>query len=457
MTAVIALGAGVRPPAPTSPRGASGGATTVYDDSRNAFGRALGNLDPARWRRMLEGKRLFVRRWLPAEEGRREGRGLGPLYNADSCAACHFKDGRGRRPGEETAGTPVLLYRLGEARRLSDHALVWRQPPELGGQLQDRGTGVEAEGVVAVSYRSVAGLYPDGAAYSLRQPRYRLRLLRDGGGPEADPPPSLHLSPRLPPSLIGLGLLEAVPEARILAREDPRDLDGDGISGRANWIPAGGGRYLGRFGWKAGQPSLEGQTATAFYEDMGLTSPPMPGKACPTAGEGCERGSEPELSQRQLDLITDYLRLLAPPAQRPASRFQGARGKALFTEIGCTSCHLPTLMTADPAADPAVLPELAGQRIQPFTDLLLHDMGSGLADGVPEHGADGREWRTAPLWGIGLLAKVSGELFLLHDGRARSFEEAILWHGGEGQAARDAFVALPEKDRSAVLDFLDTL
>ena len=390
----------------------SGGDTTVFDATRNAFGRSLANLRPERWPLVRSGKSLFLRTWDEPL--------LGPLFNATSCAGCHFKDGRGQPPAQGSA-LPLLL-------RLSIPGPRGSVVPEprYGGQLQDRAlTGHIPEGRVEVLDRLERGRYPDGTPYLLRRPRYRLSALRSG-----PLHPHARLSPRMPPSLLGLGLLEAVPEADLLARADPQDSDRDGIAGRA--APA-----AGRFGWKASAPSLEHQIAQALREDLGIQ---------PT-----------EIERDALRRLAAYTRLLAVPARRNWDRPEVRRGEALFERTGCAACHLPELRTR---AD-AEVPELAGQTIHPYTDLLLHDLGAGLADlrrdGAPDRSREGRSWRTAPLWGLGLLQTVSGEVRLLHDGRARTPEEAILWHGGEARAARRAFKRLPVRDRQALLAFLDSL
>jgi CxxC motif-containing protein (DUF1111 family) len=300
----------------------------------------------------------------------------------------------------------------------------------------------------------------DGEIVSLRAPRYAI----------ADPAygplhPEVMLSPRVAPPMIGLGLLEAVAAEDILAAADPDDADRDGISGRPNrvWDLASGQVRLGRFGWKAGEPSIAQQSGLAMAGDIGIGNPtaPAPFGDCTAAEAACRAapdGNSPqydelEAPQEVMDQIVFYSRHLAVPARRAVNDPAVLAGKRLFYEAGCTGCHRPKLATR---RDWEVA-ELAGQLIWPYTDLLLHDMGEGLADGRPEGVASGREWRTAPLWGIGLTAEVSGHTQFLHDGRARSLTEAILWHGGEAQAARDAFAALPAAERAALLAFLGSL
>jgi CxxC motif-containing protein (DUF1111 family) len=288
--------------------------------------------------------------------------------------------------------------------------------------------------------------------YSLRRPRYELVDLAFGSLGEG-----AMLSPRVAPAVIGLGLLEAVPRATLEALADPDDRDGDGISGRVNRIANDDGTTrAGRFGWKANVASLREQNAGAALGDLGLTTPELPVENCPPVQTSCAAaptGGSPEISAEFLDKLTLYTRLLAVPAQRDSGDWRVRHGQRLFREAGCAACHLPTLRTGPDAP----LPELVDQTFHPFTDLLLHDMGDELADGRPDHDADGREWRTPPLWGIGLVEIVNGHSFLLHDGRARDLAEAILWHGGEGAAAREAFRTMSAEDRAALLRFLASL
>jgi CxxC motif-containing protein (DUF1111 family) len=266
------------------------------------------------------------------------------------------------------------------------------------------------------------------------------------------------ISPRVAPQVIGLGLLEAVTEDTLVGLADPFDADGDGISGRVSHLPnpERSGTTVGRFGWKANQPSIRQQVAGAFLGDMGITSPVNPAEDCTAVELECAAapsGGSPEIPEARLADVVLYSRLLAVPARRDLDEPQVLRGEDMFEELGCATCHRPSLETGAFES----LPELAHQVIRPFTDLLLHDMGPELADGRPDHEASGSEWRTPPLWGIGLLHTVNGHTRLLHDGRARNAEEAVLWHDGEARASRDAFVAARAGDRAALLRFLESL
>lgn len=423
----------------------SGGSTTVFDSSHNAFGHGLGNMERSRWMQLREGKRLFMRDWAAHSPGM-----AGPLSNASGCGACHFKDGRGR-PLPDPGPEAPLLVRLSVP---SPDSPTGSLEPVYGGQLNDQAApGVPAEGTVEVSYVRLMGRYADGTPYTLRKPSYRITGL--AYGPLA---PQAMLSPRIPAPVFGLGLLEAIAEDAIVARADPEDRDGDGVSGRPNRVFSvrTGEAALGRFGWKANQPSLEQQVASAFSEDLGLTSPLYPERNCTARQQSCRSSSEaqgPELTQHQLERTTLYLRLLAVPARRDAAAPAVRRGEALFQQLGCATCHQPVFKTGE-VSD---IPELSQQTIRPYTDLLLHDMGPELADGRPDSEASGSEWRTPPLWGLGLLEVVNRQLRLLHDGRALSFEEAVLWHGGEAAAARERFEKLERPEREALIAFLRSL
>jgi CxxC motif-containing protein (DUF1111 family) len=385
-----------------------------------------------------EGERIFRRIWIASQLRPLPGAGLGPLYNATSCSFCHLPEGLADHPPEPGHGDVPLLVRLS----VPGEGDVAEPEPRYGWQLQDHGAGgARAEGQAVVSWHELPGRYPDGTPYRLRQPEVRFADLSAG---PLDP--RVQTSLRFPPALAGLGRLEAVPEAEIVQWADPDDANRDGVSGRPNrvtdlrtGIPA-----LGRFGWKASQPTLEQQHATALQEDMGITSnllplhPCMPGQPlCRAADAGA-----PEITSRELDRVTGYVRGLPPPQRPDGGDPAIQRGESLFQRAGCASCHRQHLDTAAGA-------------IQPYTDLLLHDLGPGLADGRPDVLATGREWRTAPLWGLG--RQPPGGRQLLHDGRARSLEEAVLWHGGEAAAARDRFKSWPRADRAALLQFLDAL
>jgi CxxC motif-containing protein (DUF1111 family) len=324
--------------------------------------------------------------------------------------------------------------------------------PVYGDQINDRAIlGVKPEGRAIVGYDKLAGAYGDGTAYTLLDPR--VEIVDTNYGPLT----GILMSPRVAPQVIGLGLLEAVPDATLEALADPDDADGDGISGRLNRLTGYDGRpAIGRFGWKANVATLAEQAAGAAVGDIGITTSLFPHQNCSTAQPGCMNAmseQEPEMSDSFFERLVTYMQTLAVPKARPVDDVTFQSGLATFTAMGCASCHVPTLQTGAEAA----LPELANQTFHPFTDLLLHDMGSGLADDRPDRAATGTEWRTPPLWGLGLVETVNGHDRLLHDGRARGFAEAILWHGGEAEAAREAFRNAPADERAALIAFLNSL
>ena len=419
--------------------------TRVSDDSRNAFGRALPGTERELWQPFRQGKRFFTRlRVAGVHERQGVLRGLGPLFNEASCAGCHFKDGRGGRGQEE----PRLLARL--AVRGEEG---WGPHPTYGHQLQDRALpGIPTEGRLEVTWQEETGTYADGTLFRLRRPKFE--VVESAHGLQR----SAAISVRMPPPLLGLGLLEAIPGAHIVAGSDPEDRDQDGISGRVHWVPdlRRKAPAVGRFGWKAGQPTLEQQNSAALALDMGVRNGLYPESVCTQAQEACaQRDLEGSLeaTAHEVERLTLYTRLLAVPSRRWVEDPRVLQGERVFTELGCAQCHRPTWVTGDDAELAAV----RGRRIEPYTDLLLHDMGDGLADDLQEHQAQGREWRTPPLWGLGLVEKVSGTVRLLHDGRARSVEEAILWHGGEARASREGFRNASASSRQSLLRFLESL
>ena len=449
MAAATACGPG----RPAGPAPDLGGETTRGDATLNAFGFPAPKLTNEERRLFERGDSLFTRNWVTAPASTDARDGLGPTFNAQSCSSCHLRDGRGAPP--DPAGEAA---RLGLLARLSvtgaDPVTGGPVPdPNYGGQLQDRAVlGVEPEGALEIDYETIEGAYGDGSAYELVAPTYR--VVNPAFGPLA---PDVMIGPRLAPQIVGMGLLEAIPAEDILAAADPDDADGDGISGRANivWDARAGETALGRFGWKANVATVEQQTAGAFHGDIGITSGLHPDQNCPPSQTACSQapgGGRPELPDTRLGTVTLYTKTLAVPAMRGGDDADVRAGWELFEQIGCTSCHTPTHRTGD-----ADIAALARQTIHPYTDLLLHDMGEALADGRPDFAASGREWRTPPLWGLGLIEVVNGARFLLHDGRARTLEEAILWHGGEGEPAREAFRLLPADDRRKLVAFLEAL
>jgi len=412
------------------------------------------------------GNGLFKKLWVFAPASTLASDGLGPLYNARSCQRCHIKDGRGHPPTGPDDSAVSMFLRLSipgdvPAVMAAVEDYIGTAPdPTYGTQLQDFSPpGMAAEYQFSVEYDAFDVALSGGEIATLRRPSYSAQEL--GYGPLH---PDAMLSPRVAPPMIGLGLLETIPAADILARVDEDDSNHDGISGRANlaWSNEFDQVMLGRFGLKAGQPTLHQQSAAAFSGDIGISTPlfPDPWGECTPAQDACRAARHgdgdtrvTEIDQPNMDLVTFYSRNLAVPARRNLHDPQVLRGKQMFYDNGCTACHRPKYVTHRLTDRP----EQSFQLIWPYSDLLLHDMGQGLADNRPEGRATGREWRTPPLWGVGLTQQVSDQAGFLHDGRARTLLEAVLWHGGEAEAARIAVTQLKPSDRAALIAFLESL
>ncbi len=447
-----------------------GQTTSTKGANRNAFSHPSANLKFEDELTFKVGNGFFKRLWVSAPASTQSADGLGPLFNARSCQRCHLKDGRGHPPAanwpDDNAVSMFLRLSVpprsdAEKKRLAEGRVLVVPEPTYGGQLQDFAIqGIDPEGRMHITYEAVPVTLGDGTVVELRKPAYRVT---DAAYGPLDP--DVMLSPRVAPQMIGLGLLEMIPETDIRAAADPDDADGDGVSGRAQltWdtekdIPA-----LGRFGWKAGNPTVRQQSAGAFAGDIGISNPVArePWGECTANQAACRaapHGGSPkddglEASAEVLALVTFYSETLAVPRRRNADDPQVLAGKELFYDSGCIACHRPKFVTG---TDPK-RPHLSKQLIWPYTDLLLHDMGEGLADNRPEGRASGREWRTPPLWGIGLTKTVNGHTNFLHDGRARNLLEAILWHGGEAEAVKEKVRMMATREREALLAFLNSL
>ncbi len=478
-----------------NPRAIAGGDASVplVTAPRFAFAQHANNLSKAELDRFMEGKVRFetdhvdgLIKNLPttfdccsgpigylldqSPHARQDA--LGPSFAAASCIDCHSMDGRGATPTGNESTLSSLVVQLAVEGVGSDGGP--RPHPYYGRQFDTRAReGGRPEGRVTVSYEEVPGVFDDGTPYSLRRPIYAFHDTSHGS-PGANLPDSagtsgypglVRHSPRIAPILAGTGLLEAVEDAVILGLADPDDTDGDGISGRVNWVrdSVTGEPAVGRFGWKAGQPSLLQQTAIAYQRDLGLTSPFATEHDCGVESDDCPEGDAPELAAEDVFLVASYVEALAVPARRNHEDPEAIFGLEMFKRANCQGCHVPTLRTR-------ANHHLAGYRdqvIEPFTDLLLHDMGPGLADGFEEYGAGGSEWRTAPLWGAEFVGHALGRPETcadpysavlapnyLHDGRARSLMEAILWHGGEAETSRRAVLAMNRSERDALLRYL---
>jgi CxxC motif-containing protein (DUF1111 family) len=428
-----------------------GGNTTRPLENQDAFSFQAANAPRNHQRPFSFGNRLFNTNWVEAPASVKSFDGLGPLFNRVSCSGCHTKDGRGQPPDSGEGPMDSMLLRISIAGT-GPHGAP-NPVPGYGDQLSERATsGGIGEGIAQITYVEMPGQFADGESYSLRKPSYALAQPGFGNFPN-----NTLISARVAPQMIGLGLLEAVPVDTLQALADSDDANGDGISGRMNTVwdadlqkPA-----VGRFGWKASQPNLRNQNAAAALGDVGLTTSVHADENCEAGQSQCQAavtGGSPELNDEFLNKLTLYTQTLAVPAQRNSTAPDVVLGAAQFNSLGCTPCHMPTLQTGGHD-----LPELSEQIFHPYTDLLLHDMGEGLADSRPDFAANGTEWRTPPLWGLGLVPHVNGHNTLLHDGRARGFAEAILWHGGEAEAAKEIFRTATKADREAILAFLKSL
>lgn len=436
------------------------GEGTVFDDSPQAFNFPVKTM-ARRDRDLFDlGRDVFTINFQEPRFGR-DFEGLGPRFNDSSCGGCHQMNGRANPYRADGQPTPALLVRVS---RLDEDGVA-HPLKEYGSQLQPFGiNGEEGEVQVFATWktRSVPlGALEHEGDIELTWPEFSFFEPAHGRFESG-----FVYSPRATPTMVGLGLLEAIPSEDLLAQADPDDEDGDGISGRANFEvdAVTGKRLVGRFGWKAGHATLTSQNAAAMLGDIGVVSSRMASADCGVAmpASTCRRGAdgelvgEVEIEDHFMDALDFYTRHIAPPASRFGHfgmEEEHRRGEELFEGAGCASCHTPSWRTSPDFGSEA----LAGHEIWPYTDLLLHDMGEGLADGRPDGEATGREWRTPPLWGIGLTMTVNGHQRFLHDGRARSFEEAILWHGGEAAASKEAFRTMSFADRITLVEFLWSL
>ncbi len=472
-----------------------GGATTDVSvaNSSFAFSSPAVNLSADNLALHLVGDGDFDRSFVPyGEPGAQRAGGLGPVFNHSSCNACHANDGRGTPPASSLefrsfTQNEATLLRIsldsGDPRNCQPSAANEFcnavAVPGFGRQLLHRGvfdarpdSPFVGQAQVFVRYETSAVTYPDGASVELRRPHFEIRNAYDGAASRLLRP-DVRISPRMSMPVFGLGLLEAIRESDIVALADPGDADRDGISGRPNYVfdplkahendpnPVS----LGRFGWKAGEPNLVSQAAAAMVNDMGVTNPIFPDEAVAGTSlyteyvkrhprDSTRPGGGTDADDAFLAAVTFYVQSLAVPGRRDVENASVRAGAALFESTGCVACHQPRFLTG---THPEGINELSGQEIWPFTDMLLHDMGPELADGRSDFLADGQEWRTRPLWGLGRTRAVNPLAGLLHDGRARTVEEAILWHGGEAAGVRERFRALGTSDRAALLAFLDSL
>ncbi len=458
--------------APERFEGNPGGAGTV-SIAKTPFSHPAANLPDEQDLDFLLGEALFQKLWVSSPSSTKASDGLGPLFNARSCQTCHIEDGRGHPPQSPDDATLSMLVRLSvpapddtplteiEAYLANlNPAPRTRPEPNYGGQLQEHAVfGVTAEAKFSIDYTEFEVPLAGGETATLRNPSVTFHSLGMG-----DMHPDTQVSARVAPPMTGLGLIDAIPTADILALADPDDTDGDGISGRAQvtWSAVYDAPMLGRYGWKAGNPTVLEQSAAAFSGDIGISTPLFPNPAgdctdqqteCLDAPHGDKDVRVFEIDAPNLDLVTLYSANLAVPARRNLDDPRVLRGKEMFHNSGCAACHQPKFVTHRLPDSP----QQSFQLIWPYSDFLLHDMGEGLADNRPELRATGQEWRTPPLWGIGLAQQVDEKVGFLHDGRARTLLEAVLWHGGEAETSKSRVVDMSPADRDALIQFLESL
>ncbi len=418
-----------------------------------AFGRGVPGLSDLELSFFGVGNAMFDQSWVSAPATTTSRDGLGPIFNARACSACHLRDGRGKPLLENGAGSKGFLIRLSTGNNEITGPIGLFN---YGGQLQDDSNlEIQNEGGINVSFEIISGKYPDGTTYKLRKPNYTIVNENYGSLGNAKQ------SPRVGQQVIGLGFIDALSEASILVNEDINDADGDGISGKANkvWNVKENRTTIGKFGWKANQPSLEQQVAGAFNGDMGLTTSIFPDENCPDGidcsklNNGVNIGDNVEVPDKQFSRMMVYQAAISVPKRRDFKAPSVLKGKKIFNDLACANCHVNNFQTSSYS----LLPQIGNVTIRPYSDFLLHDMGEGLADHRADFLANGREWRTQPLWGLGLIEQVNNHTFLLHDGRARNIEEAILWHGGEAEKSKNNFMALPSNNREQLLSFLNSL
>ncbi|MEM7008935.1 MAG: di-heme oxidoredictase family protein [Thermodesulfobacteriota bacterium] len=418
----------------------AGGDTSIDTRSGFAFDNPAPNLTPELEADHVAGDIDFGDRFVSAPSPVNPG--LGPLFNNVSCESCHTKNGRGQPIFQDDNLRSQPLIRVSLPQGTPEFPGGPVPVPGIGTQIQDHAIeGFVPEADIVLSFEEMPGQYPDGTPYSLRKPILTITLA-DGTPIGQD----IQTSMRIPPPVIGLGLLEAISEETLFEFADPNDEDGDGVSGRVNmvWNIVESRTEVGRFGRKANNPNLRQQTSTAYFNDMGVSNPDLR-----------DPDGFSDIDEDTLAKATFYVQSLAVPNRLPTTNPDAGRGEELFYAVGCIACHKPTIVTGQ---HPDGFTQFSNQTIQAFTDLLLHDMGEGLADNRPDFSANGREWRTPPLWGLGLVRTISGgPANYLHDGRARTIEEAILWHGGEAETAVDGFKNLSAEERAMVLFFLSTL
>lgn len=432
----------------------SGGMLTVDGDNQRVLLTPIDNLSLKQQQKRRRGHAFFNTLFISDASEVPKRSGLGPLFIGASCEVCHNRLGRGRMPDLSDTRPLALVFQLSTLQNNNQ----WQALHPVYGENFNPFSiaNVPDEGRISIKYKSIKGYYNDGMSWELLAPEYEFSQLSYGPF-ENDSIIKTAYSPRIAQSLIGMGLLEAIPDEEILENADPDDLNNDGISGRAHRQKQGQNYVLGRFGWKAEQKSLRSQITAALQNEQGIKTTDRPESTCTASQVACLRadlqGKEIELIDEDLEAIVFFTQTIPVPKRRNSGADDVKKGEDLFNSLSCQKCHIASFTTKKQSD----FPLLSKQRIHPYTDLLLHDMGEQLADNRPIINATGREWRTAPLWGIGLNKIISGSESYLHDGRATTLEQAILWHGGEAEASKESFIQLDKVSRDSLIAFLESL
>lgn len=408
----------------------SGGSQTVFDQGSSAFDHSFFGLNPHDQLIHDIGDTKFSSAFVTAPA--HVNPGIGPLFNNISCGSCHQSQGSGVPPqAGQNAGLESFFLLL-SGNGTDEHGGPV-DVPGFGNQLQNNSSyGKSKEADYNVTYTQQTFTYPDGSTVQLRAPAYNII------NPYMPLPSNTHVSPRMAPAVFGLGLLNNIGDATITAMATQAQTDTNIIGGKPNyvWDVIGNRLAIGRFGHKCERPTLQNQVAEALQQDIGITNKIFPTENCFGQSQYYDDGLHPEITDSVLNALVYYMQTIAVPARRNVTDPTVLRGEQLFKQAKCSGCHRPTLTTDVDI----VLPQASNQTIHPYTDLLLHDLGPGLADGRAVYNATGSEWRTCPLWGIGLTQMVTGQTAFLHDGRATTLEQAILWHGGQATFSKNYFV-----------------
>ena len=424
----------------------------LFNDKNSSLLKPVNNLTDEDYDKFMLGKSFFTIPWVEAPSVTTARDGLGPLFNANSCISCHPSNGRGVLFNKDGFVSRSLIAKLSiKSNDLKEHkeSLKYKGfvPNGIyGEQLSINAIhGIDFEGKIKVDFEELDITFPDGEKQVLLKPKYSLENLNYGVISN-----DTNISYRLASTLNGVGLIELILDNDILKNVDENDSNRDGISGKANYVYSNITKKeeLGKYTWKAGVYSLKEQIASAAHNDMGLTTSIFPYENCTSVQKECNNAPKArnkiDLPDERLDAITFYLKNLKAYSPKITNEYK--EGLEIFEQISCAKCHISSFETKK------------GFKVYPYSDFLLHDMGEELSDGKVEFMALAQEWRTAPLWGLALHEKINKEKpRLLHDGRARSFQEAILWHGGEALNSKENYMNLPKEKREKLLKFLEEL